>query len=643
MGQAPEASRPFHGRLRNHIKWWEKHSSKEVLTLIKYGVTAAAPLPPRLTCKPCIRSREETAMALEALTDYISVGAVKEIPPSHARHLIPWFVIKKGEKLRLITDCREINRYLEPKPFKLENWQEMFPYLKKGMWAAKIDLKHAYFHLGIADTLKKYICIQVEEKVFQFQGACFGMSTLPQQWQSVMKVFLKKWRSQGFQCWIYLDDILLVANSPQVVSTQLGKMVEDLKTSGMVINEKKSQLTPTQEVNHLGFTVDFKQGSLQVPQEKLKAVRKELGKLLTHSEMSCRKMSAILGATRSFLMAMPFLRAFTDQLVQFVKQQEILGWDHKVSIPPILKQQVKEMNSLMEQWKGRKFQGKAPVRFLHSDSSQKAWAGVDVTTGALVQEFWRERQILHINVKELEAAINTVRSLAKPKEHVCLKVDNSVTFYYLKKQGGRIPSLNQMVRPFLQWCMENQITLDVQLVKSSEDLADAPSRWGQDKGDYTLNRNLFLYLKNKLAPYIIPTVDMFASPGNHQLPSFVSRHPHWQALEVDALKCPLQNVQACYANPPWKIIGPWLHRLRENKHLRCMLIVPFWVSSAWWPQILKLHVKGTPSFLIKPFQGMFKNCWGESMPSPHWPLVCLVVSGQDYRPNKSVLKLRTLI
>ena len=334
MGQAPEASRPFHGRLRNHIKWWEKHSSKEVLTLIKYGVTAAAPLPPRLTCKPCIRSRQETAMALEALTDYISVGAVKEIPPSHARHLIPWFVIKKGEKLRLITDCREINRYLEPKPFKLENWQEIFPYLKKGMWAAKIDLKHAYFHLGIADTLKKYICIQVEENVFQFQGTCFGMRTLPQQWQSVMKVFLKKWRSQGFQCWIYLDDILLVANSPQVVSTQLGKMVEDLKTSGMVINEKKSQLTPTQEVNHLGFTVDFKQGSLQVPQEKLKAVRKELGKLLTHSEMSCRKMSAILGATRSFLMAMPFLRAFTDQLVQFVKQQEILGWDHKVSIPP---------------------------------------------------------------------------------------------------------------------------------------------------------------------------------------------------------------------------------------------------------------------------------------------------------------------
>ena len=268
--------------------------------------------------------------------------------------------------------------------------------------------------------------------------------------------------------------------------------------------------------------------------------------------MTCRKKAAILGATRSFLMAMPFLMAFTDQLVKFVNQQETTGWDKRITVPPELKKQVQDMHSLMEHWKGRKFQGKAPVRELHSDSSQTAWAGVNVTNGCIVQEYWRDKSVLHINVKELEAAINTVKSLAKPKEHVSLKVDNSVTYWYLKKQGGKIPSLNQMVKPFLQWCMKNQITLDVQLIKSSQDLADAPSRWGQDRGDYTLNRNLFRYLQQKMFPHINPTVDMFASPGNHQLKNFVSSHPHWQASEVDALKCPLENFQQCYANPHGK-------------------------------------------------------------------------------------------
>ena len=97
------------------------------------------------------------------------------------------------------------------------------------------------------------------------------------------------------------------------------------------------------------------------------------------------------------------------------------------------------MKVLMEAWKGRTFQGKTPVRELHSDSSQEAWAGVDVTSGRLVQEFWRDKRGLHINVKELEAAINTVQSLAKEKEHVLLKVDNSVTYAYLAKVGGRSP------------------------------------------------------------------------------------------------------------------------------------------------------------------------------------------------------------
>ena len=208
------------------------------------------------------------------------------------------------------------------------------------------------------------------------------------------------------------------------------------------------------------------------------------------------------------------------------------------------------MNSIMEEWKGRTFHGKTTVRELHSDYSQEAWAGVDVTTGNIVQEIWRAKSILHINVKELEAAINTVKSLAKPKEHVCLKVDNSVTYHFFLKNGGRKPSLNQLVTPFPKLCMEKEITLDLRLVKSAEDLADSPSRMEQDRGAYTLYRNLFLTLVKKMKPHIQPKVDMFASPGNHQLPKFVARYTHWEAIEVDPLKCRLQNMHHCYKNPP---------------------------------------------------------------------------------------------
>ena len=80
---------------------------------------------------PCIRNQTETQLAWETIQEYLEVGAIKEIPLQRAKHLIPWFVIQKGEKLRLITNCKELNYYLETKPFRLENWPEMFPYLRR--------------------------------------------------------------------------------------------------------------------------------------------------------------------------------------------------------------------------------------------------------------------------------------------------------------------------------------------------------------------------------------------------------------------------------------------------------------------------------------------------------------------------------
>ena len=79
----------------------------QVLNLIEQGVQNDWDLPSQLSKVPCISKQEETHMAWETIQEYLEVGALKEIAASKARHLIPWFVIKKGDELHLITDCRE--------------------------------------------------------------------------------------------------------------------------------------------------------------------------------------------------------------------------------------------------------------------------------------------------------------------------------------------------------------------------------------------------------------------------------------------------------------------------------------------------------------------------------------------------------
>jgi len=170
----------------------------------------------------------------------------------------------------------------------------------------------------------------------------------------------------------------------------------------------------------------------------LKNVRRELGKLLTHPLLTPRKMAAILGQVRSFLTAMPFLRSFTDMMLRFIRLEKKFGWESKHKLPTEMIEEVKTLGGLMDSWKVRELEGKAPVRILHSDSSSHAWAGIDLGNQNLVQDSWRDSAGLHINVKELTAAIHTIKSLARPQEKVLLCVDNSVAYHYLKK-GGRFP------------------------------------------------------------------------------------------------------------------------------------------------------------------------------------------------------------
>ena len=232
------AQYPFFLRVRDRIQWWEDQCPRTA-AFIREGVCSDWPCPV-LPIRNIPRKLEDQRAALQVLEEYMEDGHVCEIPPQdqkQAKFLVPWFVIRKlestgKEKLRLIADCREINAFLKTRHFKLDHWQQIFPVLRKGMWGAKIDLKHAYFHLALSEAIRPYVRMQVGERQFQFLAACFGLSPLPQLWMSLMKVFAKKWRAAGFLVFIYLDDIMVISSSQVLLQKQLDVMLSDLEGGG---------------------------------------------------------------------------------------------------------------------------------------------------------------------------------------------------------------------------------------------------------------------------------------------------------------------------------------------------------------------------------------------------------------------------
>ena len=453
---------PLYGRLQASLDWWSPRAAPNVVDLLRGGLQPPRNLPATLSTRECWSG--DVGQATQILLEYEKCGAVKKVSPVGTKHLIPWFVIQKPEgsetKWRFISNCKEINHYFQVVPFKLDHIQNIFPTLQKGHWAAKIDLKDAYFHVPVHPSLRPYLRHQVGDQVWEYQAGCFGLNVMPQVFMSIMKTFEKLWRSKGIQVFIYLDDILLVAQTSTLVEKHLVIIVKDLARAGFKVNVKKSVLEPRQVVDHLGFVLDFTKGELQVSPHKVKGIRKELGKFITKDSMSKRQTAAILGKIRANIFALPFLKAFTDSLCQFLLVHSADSWDSFHSISPEIKDQLREVKSLMAGWSGRPFLA-SPSRVLHSDSSTHGWGGLDAGTGEMVQEYWREKAVLHINVKELQAAVNTVRSLSKSGETVELRVDNQVTYFYLTKGGGRKCPLNAILRPFFQWCMEKKSTCKV--------------------------------------------------------------------------------------------------------------------------------------------------------------------------------------
>lgn len=68
-------------------------------------------------------------------------------------------------------------------------------------------------------------------------------------------------------------------------------------------------------------------------------------------------------------------------------------------------------------------------------------------------------------------------------------------------------------------------------------------------GDYSVDYQLFRWLRHQFKIVVNLKTDSFASPANRKQPKFVARRPHWEASAVDALQSPQGNLVNFLCNP----------------------------------------------------------------------------------------------
>ena len=207
-----------------------------------------------------------------------------------------------------------------------------------------------------------------------------------------------------------------------------------------------------------------------------------------------------------------------------------------------------------------------PGLLLFTDASCAGW-GAHLLDQRASGKWSEEEQMLHINLLEMKAVWLGLQSFQKivTGHRVTVMCDNSTVVAYVSKQGGtHSRSMCELTSRLLKWTEDIDVHLEARYLPGQNNvLADLLSRRDQAIAtEWTLHRQV---AKALLSSWGSPSIDLFASRLNAQLPVYCSLVPDDQAALEDAFRHPWDNLDV-YAFPPFALLGKVLSRVRQSRN-----------------------------------------------------------------------------
>jgi hypothetical protein len=458
------------------------------------------------------------------------------------------FAIPKGPSdIRPIFDLRWVNRFVECDHFQMEDMRTALALLRPGDWCTKVDVRDAYMHVPMHATAIPYLGFQWEGAWYRFNTMPFGLNTAPRAFTKLMRPVVAVLRQKGIRLVIYLDDILLLAETPVAARENTCALLDLLTQLGFLINWPKSSLVPSQSIEFLGFRLDTARMTLALPASKVASLRHLVASALATPMMPLRRLASVVGSLHASAMAVLPTRLRTRALLRTkiaALAMRSQRWDGLVTQPPAALDELRWWQENLDRWNGRSVITTQPDLAMYTDASNSGWGAV--LQGQVAQGYWTAAErLLHINELELLAIEMGLRSFLPQVRHkvLLLRVDNTTAVAYLNHQGGtRSLRLSMAAQRIWELALDNGMYLEAVHIPGVDNVeADAASRAGPRPHEWRLNPTIFQSLQRQLGHF---SVDLFATRANTQLPRFFSWHWDPAATALDALQQPWTTEQA---------------------------------------------------------------------------------------------------
>lgn len=186
-------------------------------------------------------------------------GVIQQCKPCQGQFLSSYFLVDKpnGRK-RFILNLKNLNRFIEPPHFKMEDCRTALKLITSSCYMTKIDLKEAYYLVPIKKSHYKFLRFKYNEKLYEFTSLPFGLSIAPFTFTKILKSVLKYLRENGILCVAYIDDFMLFHTNKDKAIIDTTFTCNVLKNLGFILNLEKCCLKPLQSCLFLGFIFNSK-------------------------------------------------------------------------------------------------------------------------------------------------------------------------------------------------------------------------------------------------------------------------------------------------------------------------------------------------------------------------------------------------
>lgn len=581
------------GRLKLHISFWEYiNASNFICETIQYGYKLPFfSTPPSVLLRNNCSAFKDPAFVSEAIKDLVVRGLAVEC--SNKPFVVnPLSVsVQNSGKKRLILDLRHVNCHLWKSSVKFEDIRIAMQFIEEKCYCFQFDIHSAYHHLDIFDPHTEFLGFSWEfegnVKFFKFTVLPFGLSSACYIFTKLTRPLIKKWRSEGKQILMYLDDGL-GTHSDENICYEISKQVKhDLIQSGFVPKPEKSLWLPTRQVIFLGYGIDTVNAVLKIPQQRIEKLRSSISSLLSdfsvHGRVFVRKVSSVVGQIISMSYVLGnIVYIMTKSLSIDIASAK--SWNVCIKLSEESSVQLDFWNKSVQCFNEKKFSNDQSCQSIaFSDASNTGYGGYVVNTPVSVAHgMWTESEKkMSSTWRELFAVKHVLFSMLHIFEGKRVKwfTDNQNVEKIVNKGSMRL-DLQEIAFSIFQLCLKHNISICIEWIpRNFNDRADLISRI-IDFDDWGVSTFIFSYLDSVWGPH---EIDWFASDYNNKLPVFYSRYWNMYSSGVDAFTADWFGVRGWFV-PPVCIV----HRVLLYMKQCCAygtLIVPLWRSASFWPYL----------------------------------------------------------